>query len=289
MTGIGKLLLAINAVLAISFMAFAAAVYSTHTSWRAKAETSQQEVTKLRGEVTSATSELTAAQAAAQASVDAAEDRAREFEGRLQGVSAERDAFEAKNNRLEQELLTQTGLADAKAREAIFRKEQAEQQAAVNLKLRGEVDAASVRLRDLEDDLFGSRLEYDQLLTKYEGASGEIGDLRRVLAANNLSSDVSALASSVDPPPPVDGLITAVRKGRTGNVEYVALSIGGDDGLSEGHTLSVVRPASRNQGRTKYLGEIEIVRVQNDTAVGRVIDKAKTGIIEVQDNVTSKL
>ena len=289
MTGIGKLLLAINAVLAISFMALAAAVFSAQTSWRAKAESAQQEVSKLRGEVTAASGELAAAQAAAEAAVAAAEDRARQLDGQLQGVTAARQAFETKNNRLEQELLTQTGLAEAKAQEAQFRKEQAAEQAAVNGKLRAQLDGTSVRVRDLEDELFGRKLELEQLATKYERTLGEAGDLKKALAANGLSTDVSKLSSEVAPPPPVDGRITETRKGKTGNVDYVALSIGSDDGLAEGQTLSVVRPANRNQGRAKFLGTVQIVRVQNDTAVGRVVNKTKSGIIEVQDNVTSRL
>ena len=289
MTGIGKLLLLVNAVLAVSFMALAGAVYVSQDSWRDKANEYQAEVTKVRGELTASASELAAAQSAAELSVANAENRARELEGRLQGVQADRDAFEAKNNRLEQELLTQTGLAEAKAQEAIFRKEQAQEQAAVNVKLRTQLDETAVRVRDLEDEVFGRTLENDQLLTKYEGVLGEIGDLKRVLASNNLSTDVSELAASVEPPPPVDGLITDTRKNRTGNVEFVALSIGSDDGLQKGHQLSVVRPAARNQGRAKFLGTIEVVRVENDSAVGRVIQKTKSGIIEAQDNVTSKL
>ena len=293
MTGIGKLLLAINLFLSISFMAFAAAVYSTHNSWRDRAETAQQQVGQLQQQATAANEEARKAAATAEAQVEAVENRARQLEGALRNAETQRDAFETKNNRLEQELLTQTGLAESKTAEAIFRKEQADAQSAVNLKLRNEVDAKAVAVRDLQDENFSRTLEYEQLEVKYEDLLNRSADMTKLLADNNLPTEpteVAAAASSVvEPPPPVDGVVTDARKDKTGNVRYVALSIGSDDGLREGHQLSVVRPGSRNAGRPKFLGTIEIIGVQNDTAVGRVIMKSKSGIIEVQDNVTSRI
>ena len=289
MTGIGKLLLALNVVLSLAFMALALAVFSTHTNWRTKAQQLETQVASVRAENQAALEEARLAQAAADDSVAKAEDRARGLEGRLQSVQQERDAFEAKNNRLEQELLTQTGIAETKAAEAIFRKEQADEQTAMNAKLRSQVNALSLSNRDLEDALFSKNLEAEEIGGRYEDVLAEVAELRKVLAANNLSTDIDELTAMKEPPPALDGLITEVQKDKTGNVRYVALSIGSDDGVKRGHVYSVVRPASRNQGRADYLGEVEIVDVMNDVSVGQVVRRSKNGIIEVQDNVTSRL
>ena len=289
MTGIGKLLLALNVVLSLAFMALAMAVFSTHTNWRTKAQQLETQVASVRAENQAALEEARVAQADADAKVAAAEDTSRGLAGQLQTVQQERDAFEAKNNRLEQELLTQTGIAETKAAEAIFRKEQADEQTAMNSKLREQVNTLALSNRDLEDALFSKNLETEELSTRYEGVLTEVAEMRKVLASNNLSTDIEELTALKEPPPALDGLITDVRKDKTGNVRYVALSIGSDDGVKRGHVYSVVRPASRNQGRADYLGEVEIVDVMNDVSVGQVVRRSKNGIIEVQDNVTSRL
>jgi len=91
------------------------------------------------------------------------------------------------------------------------------------------------------------------------------------------------------PPPDVAGLVLDARKTRNRSTEFVHISIGSDDGLAVGHTLHVYRPADKNGGRAMYLGKIELVRVAPDEAVGTVIERAKNGIIERNDNVTTKL
>jgi hypothetical protein len=92
-----------------------------------------------------------------------------------------------------------------------------------------------------------------------------------------------------EPPPPVEGLVREVRKDQTNRTKWVHLTVGRDDGLREGHEMEVYRTAERNNGRAKYLGRIRIWSVTPDEAVGIVVDAAKNGIIEVGDNVTTKL
>jgi hypothetical protein len=52
--------------------------------------------------------------------------------------------------------------------------------------------------------------------------------------------------------------------------------------LAVGHTAYISRGA-------KYLGQIKIVRVSADRAVGSVVQRAKNGIIEEGDHVSTKL
>ena len=90
------------------------------------------------------------------------------------------------------------------------------------------------------------------------------------------------------PPPVVEGVVMDARKSARQGTEFVEISLGSDDGLAKGHSLFVYRGANGGD-RGKYLGKIEIVYVTPDKAVGTVVERAKNGVIQKGDNVTSKL
>ena len=116
----------------------------------------------------------------------------------------------------------------------------------------------------------------------------ELAILQKILAANGLPNDPKAVAGLQTPPPAVDGQVLETKRGGRSGSDLVEISLGTDDGLVEGHKLSVFRPAV-NDRAAKFLGEIKIVYVTPDRAVGTVVSRAKNGIIEKGDGVTSKL
>lgn len=289
MTSVGKLLVVLQLVLSLSFVVFAGAVYTTHKTWRQKAEQAEATSEKARTDMNAALTELNTKQAEATAAVDAAGNQVAQLEGQLRNAESALNAEKQKNNRLEQELLTQTGLAEAKASEASYRLEQATVQSAMNSTLHEKLEETSTKARSLKDKVFATSLALEQTEGRYSEALSELADMRTVLSATGISTDLETIRTKDEPPPPIDGLVTNTRRDNTGNVVYIAMSIGSDDGLMKGHELSVIRPAERNQGRAKFLGTVEIVKLTNDAAVGRVVERTKSGIIEEGDNVTSKL
>lgn len=287
MTSVGKLLVVLQLILSISFVVFSGAVYTTHKTWRQKADAAEAKAAKAQSDMNAALNELNTKQAAADQKVAEAEGQVVQLQGQLQNAQAAVQAAEQKNNQLEQELQTSMSLASAKSREAQFRREQAVEQSARNNELHDKLESNAAAARATQDELFAKSLEAEQLTTRYEDAISELADMRTVLVANNISADIETIRAKDEPPPPIDGLIVDTARDKTGSVYMVEISIGSDDGIRAGHELSVVRPAELNQGRAKYLGVIKIVNVDNDSAVGRVIDNL--GIIEKGDNVTSKL
>ena len=112
---------------------------------------------------------------------------------------------------------------------------------------------------------------------------------RTILRSAGLDIDVKTALNSEAPPPLVVGLVVETKmSGRSGNV-LVEISVGSDDGLLKGHNLFVYRIGDQKGDRGKYLGKIEIVHVTPDRAVGTVVQRAKNGIIEKGDNVSTKL
>jgi len=288
MSFVGKMLIVLQVVLSVVFMAFAGAVYTAQTNWKQQHDSMQSQVQQLQTTINDnaeaskrQVDELTQQR-------DAAQQRAEAAEGKLAQLDAQYQNELQKNNRLELELKAQTGLADAKSNEASFRDEEAQRQRIAYQTLRAQNNEMAAQLRSTEDELFAERLERQALAERHDELLAENGDLRKILRLNDLSADSSAYASLQEPPPPVDGLVVATKKDKTNRTEFVEVSIGSDDGLSRNHELDVFRPAASG-GKTQYLGRIRIVYLTPDRAVGRVIETAKNGIIERGDNVTTKL
>lgn len=80
-----------------------------------------------------------------------------------------------------------------------------------------------------------------------------------------------------------------LKMNKANRVQFVNITIGSDDGLLVGHRLDVLRLSPDGQGATEWLGQVEIVSIEPDSAVAEVVLAAKNGIIQEGDNVTSKL
>ncbi len=95
--------------------------------------------------------------------------------------------------------------------------------------------------------------------------------------------DPKLMIAETTPPPPLEGRVVDYVKEKKGNTELVEVSLGSDDGLSVGHTMTVYN----REGR--YLGQIRLTLVNADKAVGIVTLKEKNTVIQKGDNVTTKL
>lgn len=288
MSFVGKMLIVLQVVLSVVFMAFAGAVYTAQTNWKTQAQSLEQQVTSLNGEVTDATTAKESEVNRMTQEMTAAVQRADAAEASLAQKDAQWKNELQKNDRLEAELKSQTGLADAKSTEASFRDEEALRQRIANQTLRNQLNELADQLRTIEDELFATKLERQAIAGRHDILLGENGDLKKILRLNDLEADSSAYAALAEPPPPVDGLVVATKKDKTNRTEFVEVSIGSDDGLARNHELDVFRAAASG-GKTQYLGKIRIVSITPDRAVGYVIESAKNGIIERGDNVTTKL
>jgi chromosome segregation ATPase len=288
MSFVGKMLIVLQVVLSVIFMAFAGAVYTAQTSWKQQHDSLQTQVQQLQ--TTDSDNQAAAARQVTDLTKqrDDSQQRAEAAEGKLAQLNTQFQNELAKNNRLELELKAQTGLADAKSNEASFRDEEAQRQRIAYQTLRTQLNEMAAELRTTEDELFAERLERQAISGRHDNLLAENADLKKILRLNDLSADSSAYASLAEPPPPVDGLVVATRKDKTNRTEFVEVSIGSDDGLSMNHEMDVFRAAASG-GKTQYLGRIRIVYLTPDRAVGRVIETAKNGIIERGDNVTTKL
>jgi hypothetical protein len=173
-------------------------------------------------------------------------------------------------------------LAEVSEKAAAARLEEARVQRELNNKLHTELSTRVAQIQQLEKNVF-DLTRADELRTKkHNELLVRLAHLEDIIKKVGADPDSETLAKTQTPPPVVEGRVNRVKTDKDKNLHLVEISVGSDDGLSVGHSLYVSRGA-------KYLGQIKIVSVNSDRAVGSVVQTAKNGIIEEGDHVSSKL
>ncbi|MFO1005741.1 MAG: hypothetical protein U0929_07280 [Planctomycetaceae bacterium] len=288
MSFVGKILVVVQLVLSVLFMALAGAVFAVHTNWKAKYETQTTALGDAQKDVSNMRAELDSVKQSSQKSVDDAKAQVGQLSEQVQSLTAEMAALRKKNNEDQLELQTQVALAETKAREAVFRATEADEQRAANRALQKALDDVAAQLRQNEDEKFAQKVEYDNLKQQFSIDQVTLAYLKKIVKRHGLETDPKIVNKLAEPPPPVDGLVKDVRLDRANSPKYVEITVGSDDGLMVGHVMDVLRVGVDGKD-PQYLGKVRIIDIQPDGAVCEVLDKAKNGIIEVGDNVTTKL
>ncbi len=283
MTFVGKILVVVQVFLSLCFMAFAGAVFTVQQNWKQEAEKAQADTQSVRTELAELETQHKAYQQDQAARLTAETNRAQKAEA--DAVSAQQDFARANADlqKARDELANQRALAEIATSEAAERAKEATTLRTVNKKLHDTIDELTVSLRQLEDEVFSKNVTVRSIQQKHTKILGRLALAERALRHHNI--DPQDVRDESAPPPIVEGYVLATRKTDDSATEFIEISLGSDDGVAKGHNLYIYR----SEGTGKYLGKIQLVLVTPDRAVGTVIDKAKIGIIQRGDNVTTKL
>jgi len=290
MTLVGKIFTVLIFVMSLVFMCFAVSVYATHRNWR---------------DVVLRTAEETTAGEEVGLKIQLEDERVRNQELRDQRdkldaeVEAERKAKDQAVGKLESEYgLLKGQHTELQKQYAELVEERRKAVAAMNAmqltlkSLRDEVGKLRVdvaeaqqdrdkhykRVVQLTDELHQSINERERL-KKYElELAADLKEAMDVLRIHGLQPD-PALYSGV--PPQVDGLVLAVPR-----PDLVEISLGSDDGLTEGHKLEVYR---RTGGSNTYVGRIEVIKTSFDKSACKVDPNYRKSNVQRGDRVTSKI
>jgi hypothetical protein len=283
---VGKILVGLQVVLSILFMAFAGAVFTVQSSWKGKADQLQANYDSLQTQLQQLQEEsqqqATKAAADVKAQTDianAAEARNRLLTEQVTALTAERDAARRERD----SLLANSDINDREAKE---RRAEAFSQRDVNKMLHSQRDELRNQIKQLQDTVFSKDVEIRRIVEKHDEALEELALWRRAAQVVGLKPDPRELAGAQDPPPLVYGKVLDVKPDPQGSdYDYIEISLGADDGLIKGHELHVYTTKDRG----KYLGKIRIVYTTADRAVAVLIDKTRNGRIERGDDVTTQL
>lgn len=286
MTFVGKLLVIIQLVLSICFMVLAGAVFTRHMTWMETAKELETAVAsrdadyeKLQAEKDKVIKDLEAVVAQVRNDATNAQAELRLAQNEIENQKIQIDTQKT-------ELNTQQALASISGEEAKIRREEALSARRINEQLNTALNDQNQRVRQLEDELFNKEVGAKSLEEKYNAMLKIVATLRKVLVANKLDPDPNKYARKLAPPPLVMGRVLDTKKtGRGTSRQLIEVSIGSDDGLTEGNVLYVYRTGEQN----KYLGQIKLELVTPDRAVGVVVERAKNGVIEREDYVSTKL
>ncbi len=285
MTFVGKILVIVQLVLAICFMAFAGAVYTTQTNWRTAAETAKKD----------ADSQRQAAGAAAQELQQAKTDLGAQVNGLTQQVAVLDDKVKQATDQLQRSQLElqdartavdrQTAVANLAEEQATFRQEETLRQRERNERLQAQINELLGKIRGLEDTLFAKNLSIEDMQERQQRMIEQVDQYRQMILALEGSldpNDYKVLSDATEPPPAVTGEVLNTRTSDTSRTEFVEISLGSDDGFKKGDELFVRRGG-------EYLGRIRLSTLYPDRAVGTVSQRVRTGTIQKGDNVTPKL
>lgn len=290
MSFVGKILVVLQVVLSVMFMAFAGAVYSTHMNWRTVAMKSEENVKKARSEINDLQTEFDKFKTASTAKLNLAENRASKAEADNVGLKQQVDQITKEKNDLGTQFATANQLAQIAGEEAKARRAESIELREINTRLLASRDAGVKQISKLEDSIQSLKLDYGAAQQKVKDLLNQVALFQRKLESLNVSIDPKELLANVNVPPRVDGYIRETMAAKAqGNSELVEVSLGSDDGLAKGHTMFVYRSGLKDGGRPKFLGKIRIVSTTPDLAVGVVLEETKTGVIQKGDHVTTKL
>lgn len=282
MTFLGKTLVVVILTLSVLFMCFAGAVYTAHTNWR-------EQNTKLKSQLAEAQNKATSDLAALQTTLDQVkaslalvQNEKTAADGQIKNLTDEVARLDADNKQLKTLADSERTRSELNVAEAEERKNESQVQRKRNAELNDSRNELATNLNAANDKIFSLDLQLTQAKAKVEQQLKELAIMRAFLASKDLPTDTRMMTVGVAPPPPVYGKIFEARRETKGSRVFVEISLGSDDGLVLGHTLTVYRG-------DKYLGKIRLEDVRPDKAVGVVVETAPNSVIQAGDKVTSKI
>lgn len=280
---VGKILVLLIFVMSLVFATFAVVVYATHKNWLDVIEGTggqpglKAKLTDARAQVKNLQDQLKKLQEDTQTEAQARTDRNAQLQNEYSNLKTERDDYV---NRLAG-LTTQT-------REALETGKIAQELLDEKLKeidrLHSEIQQAhedrDQRFKDavaLTDKLHGAEGDAEKLKSYVDSLSRQVAMYRD--AADRLGVDIHKPVDNI--PPDLKGVVLASRS--DGLVEF---SLGSDDGLRTGHQAYVYR---QQNGQSRPIAKIEVVKVTPDKSVGKVIPEFRLAPIARDDRVATRL
>jgi chromosome segregation ATPase len=288
MSFVGKMLVVAQVILSGVFMAVAAAVFAAHANWRDVAMKKDEQLKDVQSQANLVRDNAEKEKNSLTAKYEESNEAYLKAKTEVENLQTNLAALAKDKNDLQAQISTQTGIAQTKANEAGYRDEEARNERIINAGLQQRLDGAVQDIRQRDDELFTMRADYGDLQQRHDELLAQNEFLRRVVAKTGASTDPREVARLQAPPPPVEGLVSEVKKDRTGRPHLITITVGNDDGLVKGHEMDAFRSGIDGR-KPQYLGRVRVLSTTQNTAVCEVIDSAKNGIIEVGDNVTTKL
>ena len=280
---VGKMLIVMQLVFSILFMCFAGAVFTFQGQWKKAAEQAQKDLEVSR-------SQTTDAKEAHDQDIKTLTERAKTAETERDQARSDVNKFKDDADTLREQLLD----AELEMNKAIGDSQVASTEAAARVvesnALNKEVQSLRERIAELREEL---QTMEDQLLEGQGQVASfketeadllvKVADLKDLLRHNGIDPRTQLSPGEIpEQIEKVEGFVEDTRRNTNRTQELVRITIGSDDKVYEDMTLTVFR-------KDKYICQVRVMNVYPDTAVCVVNEDTRNGLVQVGDNVTTKL
>lgn len=283
MTFVGKVFVVLQLVLTVCFMAFAGAVYTAETNWKNEAKSLADQKQQIETQLNSSRQDFEKLTADTTAQITDATTQIGLLDDQLKQAKDQLSRIQKENEILKTERDQQLAVANISEEQSTFRMEETQRQRERNARLQSQIDEQLAQIRSLQDTIFEKDTSIANMRQRHQSVLNDLATYRKILLANKMSlnpKDYANLGEVTDPPPNVVGQVLDARVSQSTGTEFIAVSLGSDDGFHKGHELTVYRG-------DEYLGRIKLVSVEADRAVGHLIPQTRprNGAIQKGDNV----
>ena len=281
MTFVGKILVVLISLFAMIFLGVSVVVFSTANNWQ---EATKKERTKV-ADFQKKTTDLDASLKSEQATLEKAKT---EYAEAVKGHLARIETLQNEIKQAQGEVTTAQGNLEklnesnkVALAEAAQRRSETEQIRNQKSEVEKQANAFKIQQTELVDKIRETERQNKTLDDNNKDLRDRVARFSTLLRNAGLSDDITTVKGIMSPPS-VEGEVTKVDP--TG--KRVELSIGSDDGLVVGHELQLYRLKPYPQ----YLGKLQIMAVDPDQAVAKVMGRTVQGIkIQEGDSVSSKI
>ena len=273
---LGRLFIVLIFIGSIGLASFSVVLYATHTNWREKAVKLEQDLRGKTQELSNLQKLKADMESALTIETNRQAERVRALQTDVRQKTQDIQDKTAKLDELEQKLRVAVAAVQASHETAQTLRERLDGLREAFYETQNKWAEMSTDLIKEVDKSHGLAIQ----VTNYRVTAAKLAeDYRKameVLRMNGLLPDPALYPKQ--PPSGIQGSVTEVRL--RGMVE---ISIGSDSGLVKGHQLDVIR---HREGRSAYIGKIEIVDTAADRAVARVMPEFRRGTVQLGDEVT---
>jgi chromosome segregation ATPase len=268
MTQVGKILVLVIMAFSLIFLGVSTMVFMTSKNWRQETAKKADEVNKIKksladeqANLAEAKKNLEDAQAASQQATKSLDSRIRTLEDQNK-----RDLAQIEQVRKDLEVANQTAKTSLDEVEARRKETMAlrDQKSAVEK----QANEYQLRQAELNDRIRELERMLDTATKNNSSLREQVAKFTTLLQRSGISADITQITGRENPPP-VTGQVTKVDPTN----KRLEISIGSDDGLVVGHELFLYRTTPR----AEYLGRGQIVAVDPDQAVVRVVGNTVQG------------
>jgi uncharacterized protein YlxW (UPF0749 family) len=269
MTQVGKILVLVIMAFSLVFLGISTMVFMTSKNWKQETAKKADEVNKVKkslsdeqARLAEAKKNLEDAQASAQQQTKALDSRIRTLEDQNK-----RDLAEIQDVRTKLEVASQTAKTSLDEVEARRKETMAlrEQKSAVEK----QANEYQLRQAELNDKIRELERFLDTATKNNSSLREQVAKYTTLLQSRGINPEIANNIRGSQAPPPVTGQVTRVDPTN----KRLEISIGADDGLVKGHELFLYR----TKPRAEYLGRGQIIEVDPDQAVVRVMGSTVQG------------